>query len=166
MTKQRNGKYSVSFTFSHGGTCLRGTYECFVRELEVFDVNNCPAMMKSKSCRQMKTVTFRNLKPGVWFTCGVKCSCGIVERRITRPFATPAHRGDCCPYLINDGASFAGYDGGNANVTLEWASTGISYGFQCRIDFGMSFSCKCVCVCMRICSMHLVCVRCECSACV
>ena len=152
VTKQYNGRFSLSFTFSHGANCKGATYECFVRELEVFDLYNCPPTMKSKPCRRKQRVTFRNLKPGVWYRCGVKCSRGIVERKITRTFATPAHYGDCCPYFINDGASFAGYGDGNANVTFEWASTGTSSsGFQCRIDFGMSFSCKCVCVCVCVC---------------
>ena len=152
VTKQYNGRFSLSFTFSHGANCKGATYECFVRESEVFDLYNCPPTMKSKPCRRKQPVTFRNLKPGVWYRCGVKCSRGIVERKITRTFATPAHYGDCCPYFINDGASFAGYGDGNANVTFEWASTGTSSsGFQCRIDFGMSFSCKCVCVCVCVC---------------
>ena len=134
--------YTLTFRFSHGNSA--GKYECFVRVLE-----KCPLTRWEHSCDQLQTVTFTNLHAGAWFSCGVRCTFGGIQRTITRSFPTPAVPEDCCPYLINDGVTFSNYSpgGGDALTCLEWASSGSPTGFQCRVDAEAFHDCKCVHVC-------------------
>ena len=121
--------YTVSFSFMHGN--VGGNYMCFVWELEASQTGRCTATPQQQACQPMQTISMTGLQPGGWFSCGIRCSLGSVQHRISQLFPTPAVSGDCCPYLINDGASFADYNNGSANVTFEWASTGTFTGFQC-----------------------------------
>ena len=99
-------------------------------------------MRQEQSCQQMQTVTFTGLQPGVWFSCGVRCRFGGIQRQITRSFPTPVAPIDCDPLLINDGFSFVNYTtDGDATTCFEWSSSGNPTGFECRIDSGMPFSC-------------------------
>jgi len=139
----RTGNYTVTFHFSHGNP--GGTYICFVRDLE-----RCPVWRQEVSCEQLTNITFTGLLPGVWFSCGVRCSQGGIQRQITRSFPTPLVPTDCDPRLINDGISFVNYIiNGDATTCFEWASSGSATEFECRIDSGMPFSCKCMYACMQ-----------------
>lgn len=131
----RTGNYTVTFHFSHGNP--GGTFICFVRDLE-----RCPVWRQEVSCEQLTNITFTGLLPGVWFSCGVRCSQGGIQRQITRSFPTPLVPTDCDPRLINDGISFVNYTiSGDATTCFEWASSGSATEFECRIDSGMPFSC-------------------------
>ena len=103
VTEQSDGTYTVSFSFMHGN--VGGNYMCFVREFEASQTGRCAATPQQQACQPMQTITMTGLQPGGWFSCGIRCSLGSVQRRISRSFPTPAASGDCCPYLINDGAS-------------------------------------------------------------
>ncbi len=86
---------------------------------------------------------FDGLLPGLHFILTVRCSSGIIVRTISRRFHTPAAEDDCIPYLINDGISYTGHDGGgNAATVFEWTSTGSPDGYTCSIDNGAATSCK------------------------
>ena len=142
--------YSLTFRFSHGNSA--GKYECFVRVLE-----KCPLTRWEHSCDQMENVTFTNLHAGAWFSCGVRCTLGGIQRTITRSFPTPAAPQDCCPYLVDDGVTFTNYtNASEATTCFTWHSTGSPTGFQCRVDAEEFQSCKCVCVTnynMSLCSL-------------
>ena len=134
--------YTVTFHFRHDYPDGRCT--CFVRDLE-----RCPVMQQEVTCQQLQNITFTGLLPGVWFSCGVRCRLGSIQRQITRSFPTPSMPVDCEPRLINDGISFVNYTTINdATTCFEWASSGSPTGFECRIDSGIPFPCKCVYACM------------------
>ena len=92
--------------------------------------------------------TFPNLRPNVWYTCGVNCALGNVRRSIRRSFATPTTCLGCAVFLDGDGISFE-YISRNgtdiAQATFEWSVIG-TVGFggfsQCTIDGELPFTCK------------------------
>ncbi len=137
ITIQVNLQYTVTFQFEYDNP--GGTYTCFVRDSE----RSCLPVTNTSACDEGQSMSFTDLDPGVWFTCGTRCQSGGTIRTLSRSFSTPTQQDDCNAMLINDGISFFNYTmEGNATTCFMWSSSGTPSGFLCRIDDGTEFSCK------------------------